>query len=101
MFARKMSPVDTWGIPYFSAIIFAWVPFPAPGAPNMMIFIICLHMQYRKTDNIILLKHFIKRSSPRLWESPFCKLHAPAFPLAGLLFLQEAQIGRASCRERV
>jgi hypothetical protein len=32
--ARSMSPVDIWGIPNFSQINLACVPFPAPGAPN-------------------------------------------------------------------
>ena len=40
--ARKISPVEMCGIPYFSAILCAWVPFPAPGAPNIMIFIIVI-----------------------------------------------------------
>jgi hypothetical protein len=29
-----MSPVEIWGIPNFSQINLACVPFPAPGAPN-------------------------------------------------------------------
>jgi hypothetical protein len=29
-----------WGIPYLSASCFACVPLPAPGAPNIMIFMI-------------------------------------------------------------
>ena len=37
--ALRISPVDIWGIPYFSIKNLAWVPFPAPGAPNNMIFI--------------------------------------------------------------
>jgi hypothetical protein len=32
--ARSMSPVEIWGIPNFSQINLACVPFPAPGAPN-------------------------------------------------------------------
>ena len=36
----KMSPVEIWGISYFLINSFAWVPFPAPGAPNNIIFII-------------------------------------------------------------
>ena len=40
MFARKISPVEIWGIANFSAIIFACVPFPAPGAPNIIIFML-------------------------------------------------------------
>jgi hypothetical protein len=31
-----MSPVEIWGIPNFSQINLACVPFPAPGAPNMI-----------------------------------------------------------------
>src|SRR5689334_6262277 len=34
MFARKMSPVDTAGIPKRAASRLACVPFPAPGGPN-------------------------------------------------------------------
>src|SRR4030095_14187516 len=34
MFARKMSPVETAGIPKRAASRFACVPFPAPGGPN-------------------------------------------------------------------
>jgi hypothetical protein len=29
-----MSPVEIWGMPNFSQINLACVPFPAPGAPN-------------------------------------------------------------------
>ena len=36
----KISPVEIWGILYFAAIFFAWVPLPAPGAPNIIIFIL-------------------------------------------------------------
>ena len=35
--ALNISPVDIWGIPYFSQINCACVPFPAPGAPSKMI----------------------------------------------------------------
>src|SRR5208337_3695351 len=37
--ARRMSPVEIWGIPYLSMSFFAWVPFPAPGPPNRIRFI--------------------------------------------------------------
>ena len=37
--ALKISPVEMCGISYFAAIFFAWVPLPAPGAPNIIIFI--------------------------------------------------------------
>src|SRR5690242_13791134 len=33
-FARRMSPVEICGILATSTIFFAWVPFPAPGAPR-------------------------------------------------------------------
>src|SRR5438128_6534494 len=36
MAARSMSPVEIWGMLYFSLMKFAWVPLPAPGAPNRM-----------------------------------------------------------------
>ena len=32
--ARSMSPVEIWGMPYFSLMTLAWVPLPAPGPPN-------------------------------------------------------------------
>jgi hypothetical protein len=32
-----MSPVDICGMPYFWQMNAAWVPFPAPGAPNRII----------------------------------------------------------------
>ena len=38
IFALKISPVEMCGISYACAICFAWVPFPAPGAPNIIIF---------------------------------------------------------------
>ena len=34
MFFLNISPVDIWGIWYFSTIPAAWVPLPAPGGPN-------------------------------------------------------------------
>ena len=42
MFALKISPVEIWVIPYFSAILVACVPLPAPGAPRRIIFILFL-----------------------------------------------------------
>ena len=39
VFALKISPVEICGIAYFSEIILACVPLPAPGAPNITIFI--------------------------------------------------------------
>jgi hypothetical protein len=42
--ARRMSPVEIWTDPSISVSSLATVPFPAPGAPNKMIFIwYCLH----------------------------------------------------------
>src|SRR5436189_4354917 len=32
--ARSMSPVEICGMPYFSRMKLAWVPFPAPGGPK-------------------------------------------------------------------
>jgi hypothetical protein len=32
--ARSMSPVEICGMPYFWQMKAAWVPLPAPGAPN-------------------------------------------------------------------
>ena len=40
MAARKMSPVEMWGMPYSVATFAARVPFPAPGGPRKMQFII-------------------------------------------------------------
>ena len=37
--ARSMSPVESCGIPCFSASLTAWVPLPAPGGPSRMSFI--------------------------------------------------------------
>lgn len=37
--ARRMLPVEMVGMPNFRLMISAWVPLPAPGAPNRMIFI--------------------------------------------------------------
>ena len=34
--ARSMSPVEICGIAYFWQMKVAWVPLPAPGAPNSM-----------------------------------------------------------------
>ena len=39
MLALNISPVEMCGIVYFSAILLACVPFPAPGAPYIIIFI--------------------------------------------------------------
>ena len=36
--ARRMSPVDIWGIRYSSTSILACVPFPAPGGPSKIMF---------------------------------------------------------------
>ena len=38
MFALKISPVEICGIVYFSAIFFACVPFPAPGATYHIVY---------------------------------------------------------------
>src|ERR1035437_7851407 len=47
--ARSISPVEIWGMPYFSQMNFACVPLPAPGAPNKISFIV-LH-PWRKSIN--------------------------------------------------
>src|SRR6185437_8749262 len=36
--SRSMSPVDSWIIPRSACSRAAWVPFPAPGGPNRMMF---------------------------------------------------------------
>src|ERR1044072_7002800 len=36
--ARSMSPVESWTMPRSASRRLAWVPFPAPGGPNRMIF---------------------------------------------------------------
>src|SRR5512143_1272645 len=36
-FFLRISPVDIWGMPYFSTKSFAWVPLPAPGGPKSII----------------------------------------------------------------
>src|SRR5512135_1614456 len=36
-FFLRMSPVDIWGMPYFSTKSFACVPLPAPGGPKSII----------------------------------------------------------------
>ena len=38
MAARRMFPVEMVGMPSFLQRISAWVPFPAPGAPNKISF---------------------------------------------------------------
>src|SRR6267143_5565092 len=35
---RRMSPVESWGIPNRAVSRLAWVPFPAPGGPRRMTF---------------------------------------------------------------
>ena len=42
MFSRKMSPVEMCGIPYAFAASLAKVPFPAPGGPKKIKFILNL-----------------------------------------------------------
>src|SRR5258708_16425946 len=37
--ARRMSPVEIWGIPNSANSFFACVPFPAPGGPSKAMFI--------------------------------------------------------------
>ena len=39
MAARSMSPVESWTMPRRSTRRLAWVPFPAAGGPNRMMFI--------------------------------------------------------------
>ena len=42
--ARSRSPVEIWGMPYFSTSNLAWVPLPPPGAPiNTILIIFILH----------------------------------------------------------
>jgi hypothetical protein len=40
MAARRASPVEMAGMPYFAQMFAAWVPFPAPGAPNKISFML-------------------------------------------------------------
>jgi hypothetical protein len=43
-----MSPVEIWGIPHFWATSFAKVPFPAPGGPKKINFILTPYKIKRK-----------------------------------------------------
>jgi hypothetical protein len=49
--ARSMSPVEIWGMPNFSQINLACVPFPAPGAPNRI---------NRMVNSLLLLNQVIQ-----------------------------------------
>src|SRR5690606_33421575 len=64
--ARSISPVEIWGISKRSVINWAWVPLPAPGAPNMMI-------------RITLCSHCFILSFEKLWQ----RLLPLRQPLAG------------------
>ena len=63
--ARNMSPVEICGIPIFSIISFACVPFPAPGAPNKitLIFLVllsCRIIQVILFDTLHSWTHLLK-----------------------------------------
>ena len=45
--ALNKSPVDTWGMLYFSDNTAPCVPLPEPGAPNKTVLIDCLFPIYR------------------------------------------------------
>src|SRR3990167_4235033 len=45
--ARSMSPVEIWGMPYFWQMNVAWVPLPAPGAPNRINLIAVLFSEFQ------------------------------------------------------
>ena len=53
MAERSISPVDICGIPYRSHIYFACVPFPAPGGPNKINFILSLQISLPKQLSIV------------------------------------------------
>ena len=38
--ARSMSPVESWGIPRRFSILGPWVPFPAPGGPKRICWLV-------------------------------------------------------------
>jgi hypothetical protein len=43
-----MSPVEIWGMPYFWQMKVAWVPLPAPGAPNRISLMTVLFVKVMK-----------------------------------------------------